>query len=91
MEGERAIRNKLKEEEDERNRRNHEFMMQVRAQGWREVGSPTLYLCTHFFCNWFTPPSDTLLPNSDCGNSFRFKAFPPPDNPFNFCRFHGFI
>ncbi len=37
MEAERQMRNKLKEEEDERARKNHEFMMQMRAQGWREV------------------------------------------------------
>ncbi|GLC39430.1 Leucine-rich repeat-containing protein oda7 [Pleodorina starrii] len=36
LDAERAMRNKLKEEEDERNRKNHEFMMQMRAQGWRE-------------------------------------------------------
>ncbi|KXZ45339.1 hypothetical protein GPECTOR_56g436 [Gonium pectorale] len=36
LEAERAMRTKLKEEEDERNRKNHEFMMQMRAQGWRE-------------------------------------------------------
>ncbi|GIL87407.1 hypothetical protein Vretifemale_15526, partial [Volvox reticuliferus] len=36
LEAERAMRNKLKEEEDNRNRKNHEFMMQMRAQGWRE-------------------------------------------------------
>lgn len=37
LEAERQMRNKLKEEEDERARKNHEFMMQMRAQGWREV------------------------------------------------------
>mgnify|MGYP001806760980 CR=1 FL=1 len=37
LEGERAMRNQLKEEEEERSRKNHEFMMQMRAAGWREV------------------------------------------------------
>ncbi|KAG2449026.1 hypothetical protein HYH02_005778 [Chlamydomonas schloesseri] len=36
LEGERAMRNQLKEEEEERSRKNHEFMMQMRAAGWRE-------------------------------------------------------
>ncbi|PNH10461.1 Leucine-rich repeat-containing protein ODA7 [Tetrabaena socialis] len=36
LDAERAMRNQIKEEEEERTRKNHEFMMQMRAQGWRE-------------------------------------------------------
>lgn len=38
LEAERAMRQKLKEEEDAKNRRNHEFLTELRAKGWREVG-----------------------------------------------------
>lgn len=37
LEAERAMRQKLKEEEDAKNRRNHEFLTELRAKGFREV------------------------------------------------------
>lgn len=37
MDAERDMRKQIKEEEAERQRKNHDFMQQLREQGWREV------------------------------------------------------
>lgn len=37
LEAEREERQRIKDEEDERNRKNFEFMQEMRRNGWREV------------------------------------------------------
>lgn len=43
LEAERAERATIKQEEEERDRKNFEFMQQIRREGWRKVRTNSIY------------------------------------------------